>query len=68
MFKTVDAGLDLQCQNRHFLRKMQKGNFLIENTDRRFAFEDKETGRALRQLSVIEVGNTANALDAVMNF
>jgi hypothetical protein len=34
----------------HFLRKMQKGHFLIENTERRFAFEQKETGRAPRQL------------------
>jgi hypothetical protein len=47
---------------------MQKGHFLIENTEGRFAFEHKETGREPRQLSVIEVGTTANALDAVVNF
>jgi N-acyl-L-homoserine lactone synthetase len=38
--------------------------FKIENTEERFAFEHKETGRAPRQLSVIEVGTMANALDS----
>jgi hypothetical protein len=47
---------------------MQKGHFVIENTVGRFAFEHKETGRAPMQLSVIEVGTTENALDAVVIF
>jgi hypothetical protein len=39
--------------------------FKIENAEGRFAFEHKEPGRAPRQLSVIQVSTTANALDTV---
>jgi hypothetical protein len=45
---------------------MQKGTFLIENTEGKFALEHKETGRAPRQLRWRGFwGTTANVLDAV---
>jgi hypothetical protein len=52
----------------HFLRKMEKGHFQIENTEEDLPLSTRKPGRAPKQLSVIEVGTMANALDAVINF
>jgi hypothetical protein len=60
----VKGAQQFLLKNGHFSRKMQKGHFLVENTEEKLRFWStrKQAGT-----KATEVGTTANALDAVVN-